>query len=107
MFSLNRNLLFSRRRRNTRNEAESLQHHGKFSLNPDGQIKPLPSFFNVASYGMKDKILEPVCSEAFPHSIDLGSSSSLIHSNSAAVAHAMSFSPTSITNSCSINAYHP
>lgn len=106
-FTLNGNELSSKNNSIRRNEAESLQHHGKFSLNPDGQIKPLPSFFNIASYGMKDKILEPVCSEAFPHSIDLGSSSSLIHSNSAAVAHAMSFSPTSITNSCSINAYHP
>lgn len=90
-----------------RNGAESLQHRGKSRLSPDNQMKPLPSFFNIASYGMKDKILAPVCSEAFPHSKSLGSSSALIHSSSATVTHAMSFSPTPISNSCSVNAYHP
>lgn len=83
---------------------EDLHQKRKSDPSPNNQAKPLPSFLNIASYGLKDKMPVSLCSETFyPKEFD--SSLNLSHGCASSVAYSMPFSHTSYAGSCSLNSY--
>lgn len=83
---------------------EDLHQKRKSEPSPNiNQAKPLPSFFNIASYGLKDKMPVSSCSETFyPKEFD---SLNLSHGCASSVAYSMPFPHTSYAGSCSLNSY--